>query len=102
MPLIGEVRLRCAALTPVPRSLGAGHTPPGAVVHVLCDGAPLFRPGQVTQAVGRRLAQQGQEKAMGDSSLKVVLGRQSVDHGGVPQQHMVGVHGAGVEPQRLG
>ena len=26
---------------------------------------------------------------MGDMSLKVVLGRQSVDHGGVPQQHMM-------------
>ena len=35
---------------------------------------------------------------MGDAALKMVLGRQSVDHGGVPQQYMVAdcqcVHGS--------
>ena len=64
--LIGEVRLRCAALTPAPRGLGAGHTPPSAVVHVLCDGAPLFRPCHCTRGKrtyggrpGQRVEEQG-------------------------------------------
>ena len=34
VPLIGEVRLRRTSLTPIPRGLGAGHTPPSAVVRV--------------------------------------------------------------------
>ena len=34
MPLIGEVRLRRTSLTPIPCGLGAGHTPPSAVVRV--------------------------------------------------------------------
>ena len=41
VPLFSEVRLRCAALTPAPRGLGAGHTPPSGVVHELCDGVPV-------------------------------------------------------------
>ena len=35
VPLTGEVRLRRTSLTPGPRGLGAGHTPPSAVALVL-------------------------------------------------------------------
>ena len=98
VPLIGVLWLRCAALTTAARGLGAGHTPPSAVVNVLCDGAPLFRGSPRAQAAQGRTAQQGQKKAMVDKSLKEVLDRQSVDLGGVPQQHMVAdnqwVHGS--------
>ena len=35
VPLIWEVRVRRTSLTLIPRGLGAGHTPPSAVVRVL-------------------------------------------------------------------
>ena len=41
-PLVGEVRLWRASHTPMPRSLGAGHTPPSADVLVLMNGCGVY------------------------------------------------------------